>query len=188
MRGSLGKPVSGVEIRLVDDDGNDVTQPDTPGECWVKSRTACLFYWRKFDETKKTFQGAWVRTGDQLQFDEDGYFWFAGRSNDVFKVKGLWVSPIEIEAAITRDQRILEAAVIGIEGDDGLTTVKAFVVLRSGVAGDDALIEDLKARVREEAGGYKVPGEIVFAAELPRTTLQKIDRRALRDQEAAKQS
>ncbi|MCB1478200.1 MAG: benzoate-CoA ligase family protein [Rhodobiaceae bacterium] len=187
-RGSLGKPVSGVEIRLVDDDGNDVTQPDTPGECWVKSRTACLFYWRKFDETKKTFQGAWVRTGDQLQFDEDGYFWFAGRSNDVFKVKGLWVSPIEIEAAITRDQRILEAAVIGIEGDDGLTTVKAFVVLRSGVAGDDALIEDLKARVREEAGGYKVPGEIVFAAELPRTTLQKIDRRALRDQEAAKQS
>ena len=187
-RGSLGKPVCGVEIRLVDDDGRDVTEPDTPGECWVKSRTACFFYWRKFDETKKTFQGPWVRTGDQLQFDKDGYFWFAGRSNDVFKVKGLWVSPIEIEAAITGNERVLEAAAIGIEGSDGLTIVKAFVVLRAGIAGDDTLIDDLKSRVRTEAGGYKVPDEIVFVPELPRTTLQKIDRRALRDQEAAKQS
>jgi len=182
-RGSLGRPVPGVEIRLVDDDGNDVTTPDTPGECWVKSRTACFFYWRKFDETKRTFQGPWVRTGDQLQFDEDGYFWFAGRSNDVFKVKGLWASPIEIEAAITRDERVLEAAAIGVEGEDGLTRVKAFVVLRSGVEPDEALIDDLKNRVRTEAGGYKVPGEIDFVAELPRTTLQKIDRRALRDRE-----
>ena len=165
-----------------------MTEPDTPGECWVKSRTACFFYWRKFDETKKTFQGPWVRTGDQLQFDKDGYFWFAGRSNDVFKVKGLWVSPIEIEAAITGNERVLEAAAIGIEGSDGLTIVKAFVVLRAGIAGDDTLIDDLKSRVRTEAGGYKVPDEIVFVPELPRTTLQKIDRRALRDQEAAKQS
>ena len=187
-RGSLGKPVPGVEIRLVDDDGNDVTTPDTPGECWVRSRTACFFYWRKFDETKNTFQGPWVRTGDQLQFDADGYFWFAGRSNDVFKVKGLWVSPIEIEAAITRDERVLEAAAIGIDGDDGLTKVKAFVVLKAGVTGDDALAADLKERVRGEAGGYKVPETIAFVDELPRTTLQKIDRRALRDREAAAKS
>lgn len=184
-RGSLGRPIPGVEIRLVDDEGADVTTPDTPGECWVKSRTACFFYWRKFDETKRTFQGPWVRTGDQLQFDEDGYFWFAGRSNDVFKVKGLWVSPIEIEAAITRDERVLEAAAIGVEESDGLMAVKAFVVLRSGQAGDAALVEDLKARVRDEAGGYKVPRDIVFVEELPRTTLQKIDRRALRDRESA---
>jgi benzoate-CoA ligase len=183
-RGSLGKPVPGVEIRLVDDDGNTVTTPDTPGECWVKSRTACFFYWRKFDETKRTFQGPWVRTGDQLQFDQDGYFWFAGRTNDVFKVKGLWVSPIEIEAAITRDPRILEAAAIGIEGNDGLTTVKAFVVLKPGQSGNATMIEDLKAQVRKEAGGYKVPSTIVFVDELPRTTLQKIDRRALREREA----
>lgn len=187
-RGSLGRPVPGMEIRLVDDDGNDVTSPDTPGECWVKSRTACFFYWRKFDETKKTFQGPWVRTGDQLQFDADGYFWFAGRSNDVFKVKGLWVSPIEIEAAITRDDRVLEAAVIGVEGDDGLTKVKAFVVLQSQGKADDALIGDLNARVRSEAGGYKVPDQIVFVSELPRTTLQKIDRRALRDRETAQRT
>ncbi|MFN0263701.1 benzoate-CoA ligase family protein [Tepidamorphus sp. 3E244] len=182
-RGSLGKPVSGIEIRLVDEDGNDVTSPDTPGECWVKSRTACFYYWRKFDETKKTFQGPWVRTGDQLQFDADGFFWFAGRSNDVFKVKGLWVSPIEIEAAITLDPRVLEAAAIGIEGDDGLTTVKAFVVLRPGTQPDQSLVDALNQRVREEAGGYKVPQEMQFVDELPRTTLQKIDRRALRDRE-----
>jgi benzoate-CoA ligase len=188
-RGSLGKPVPGVEIRLVDDNGKDVTEPDTPGECWVKSRTACFFYWRKFDETKATFQGPWVRTGDQLQFDKDGYFWFAGRSNDVFKVKGLWVSPIEIEAAITEDVRVLEAAAIGIEGEDGLMAVKAFVVLRPGVAGDAALVTELQERVRAKAGGYKVPGEISFVEKLPRTTLQKIDRRALRDEEeAARQS
>jgi len=184
-RGSLGKPVPGVEIRLVDDNGNDVSEPDTPGECWVKSRTACFFYWRKFDETKKTFQGPWVRTGDQLQFDEDGYFWFAGRSNDVFKVKGLWVSPIEIEAAITEDARVLEAAVIGVEGEDGLMTVKAFVVLRATASGDTSLVAELQERVRNKAGGYKVPGEIDFVEELPRTTLQKIDRRALRDKEEA---
>lgn len=183
-RGSLGRPVPGVEIRLVDDDGNTVTTPHTPGECWVKSRTACFFYWRKFDETKRTFQGPWVRTGDQLQFDEDGYFWFAGRTNDVFKIKGLWVSPIEIEAAITRDPRVLEAAAIGIEGRDGLTTVKAFVVLKPGYTESASMIEDLKAEVRKEAGGYKVPGSIAFVDELPRTALQKIDRRTLRDREA----
>lgn len=182
-RGSLGRPIVGVEIRLVDEDGNDVTTPDTPGECLVKSRTACLFYWRKFDETKSTFQGEWVRTGDQLQFDEDGYFWFAGRSNDVFKVKGLWVSPIEVEAAITRDERVLEAAVFAIEGNDGLSKVKAHVVLKGNAEADDAIVGDLKDRVRRECGGYKVPDEIEFVEELPRTPLQKIDRRTLRDQE-----
>ena len=124
-----------------------------------------------------------MRTGDQLQFDADGYFWFSGRSNDVFKVRGLWVSPIEIEAAITLNEQVLEAAVIGIEGDDGLTKVKAFVVLRPGAEGSAALVDQLKERVRSEAGGYKVPEQIVFVDILPRTTLQKIDRRALREAE-----
>lgn len=182
-RGSLGRPVPGVEIRLVDDDGADVTRPDTPGECLVKSRTACLFYWRKFEQTKATFQGEWVRTGDQLMFDADGYFWFAGRSNDVFKVKGLWVSPLEIEAVITRDPRVLEAAVVATEGSDGLSQVSAFVVLRPGVKIDNSLAADLKERVRNEVGGYKVPHRIEVVTELPRTPLQKIDRKALRERE-----
>ncbi|MFC5384770.1 benzoate-CoA ligase family protein [Aquamicrobium segne] len=183
-RGSLGRPLVGVEIRLVDDNGKDITQPDTPGECLVKSRTACLFYWRKFDQTKAIFQGEWVHTGDQLQFDSDGYFWFAGRSNDVFKVKGMWVSPIEIEAAITSDHRVQEAAAICVEDGEGFSRVKAFVVLRKDVGGDEKLVAELKARVRADAGGYKVPDTIEFVAELPRTPLQKIDRKTLREMEA----
>jgi benzoate-CoA ligase len=184
-RGSLGRPIVGVEIRLVDDIGNTISTPDTSGECLVKSRTACLFYWRKFDETKATFQGEWVRTGDHLRFDKDGYFWFAGRSNDVFKVKGLWVSPIEVEAAITRDERVLEAAVFAIDGSDGLCKVKAHVVLRAQASGNAAMTHELKDRVRRECGGYKVPDDIVFVAALPRTPLQKIDRRTLRELEMA---
>ncbi len=180
-RGSLGRPIYGVEIRLVDPDGNDVTQPNTPGECWVSSKTACFFYWRKFDQTKDTFEGRWVRTGDQLQFDDDGYFWFVGRANDVFKVSGLWVSPIEVEAAITQHPDVLEAAVVGFENAEGLTKPKAFVVLMAGKDASDALVSELKEAVRKDAGGYKVPEEIAFVAELPRTTLQKIDRRALRE-------
>lgn len=180
-RGSLGRPVPGVEIRLVDDKGEIIENPNTPGECLVKSRTACLFYWRKLDQTKATFQGEWVRTGDQLIFDSDGFFWFAGRTNDIFKVKGLWVSPLEIEAVITRDHRVLEAAAAGVDGPDGLTQVSAFVVLRPGAKPDSTLAADLKERVRNELGGYKTPRHIEFVEELPRTPLQKIDRQSLRN-------
>lgn len=183
-RGSLGKPVFGVGIKLMDDDGAEITEPNISGECWVQSPTACFFYWRKYDKSRDTFIGSWTRTGDTLLFDEDGFFWFAGRSDDIFKVKGLWVSPIEVEAAITEHPGILEAAVIPAEDNDGMTVPKAFVVLRQGQTPGDALSDDLKARVRE-AGGYKVPDQIVFVDDLPRTTLMKIDRRTLREMEKA---
>ena len=181
-RGSLGKPVFGYEVRLVDADGNQVIEPNVDGEAWIKSTTACFYYWRKFDKTKETFIGAWTRTGDTLRFDADGFFWFSGRADDVFKVKGLWVSPIEVEAAITDHPSVLEAAVIGVADRDGLTKPKAFVVLRPGHAASDALTDALRASVRT-IGGYKVPEQIVFVASLPRTTLMKIDRRALREAE-----
>ncbi len=184
-RGSLGKPVFGYEVRLVDDDGNDVTEPNTDGEAWIKSVTGCFFYWRKFDKSRETFVGPWVRTGDTLCFDEDGFFWFSGRSDDVFKVKGLWVSPIEVEAAITEHDGVAEAAVISYEDEAGLTQPKAFVVLKPGVEASDDLTEALKANVRK-IGGYKIPQEIDFVDALPRTTLMKIDRRMLREQEAAR--
>ncbi|MYZ47124.1 benzoate-CoA ligase family protein [Propylenella binzhouense] len=183
-RGSLGKPVFGYEIRLVGPDGEDVTEPNVPGEAWVKSRTSCFFYWRKFDKSRETFVGPWTRTGDNLTFDEDGFFWFSGRDNDVFKVSGLWVSPIEIEAAITEHPAILEAAVVAFEDGDGLTKPRAFAVLRQGAEASDALIDELKANVRR-LGGYKVPAEFRFVDQLPRTTLMKIDRRALRALQAA---
>lgn len=179
-RGSLGKPVFGYEIRLVDADGEDVTQPDVPGEAWVKSRTSCMFYWRKFDKSRETFIGPWTRTGDNLSFDEDGFFWFSGRDNDVFKVKGLWVSPIEIEAAIASHDAVYEAAVVAVEGADGLTESRAYAVLNAEPEDRAALVEELKALVKP-LGGYKVPAEIRFVESLPRTTLMKINRRALRE-------
>lgn len=179
-RGSLGKPVFGYEIRLVSAEGEDVTEPNVEGEAWVKSRTACFYYWRKYDKSRETFFGDWTRTGDMLTFDEDGFFWFAGRNNDLFKVKGLWVSPIEIEAALTRHPAVREAAVVSFDDADGLTKPRAFLVLRESFSQTPELIEELKQSVAP-LGSYKVPASFRFIAQLPRTTLLKIDRKSLRE-------
>jgi benzoate-CoA ligase len=179
-RGSLGRPVFGYEIRLVSADGQDITEPHVPGEAWVKSRTACFYYWRKYDKSRETFVGEWARTGDNLAFDDDGFFWFSGRSNDLFKVKGLWVSPIEIEAALTGHPAVREAAVVSFADQDGLTKPRAFLVLRDGFSQSPLLIEELKAAVAP-LGSYKIPASFRFMDQLPRTTLLKIDRKALRE-------
>jgi benzoate-CoA ligase len=179
-RGSLGKPVFGCTIRLISADGEDVAEPNVPGEAWVKSPTACFYYWRKYDKSRETFVGEWARTGDNLSFDEDGFFWFSGRNNDLFKVKGLWVSPIDIEAALTRHPAIREAAVVSFEDENGLTKPRAFLVLRDGFTQSPQLIDELKAAVAP-IGSYKIPESFRFIEQLPRTTLLKIDRKALRD-------
>lgn len=181
-RGSLGKPIFGYEIRLVDDDGADVTQPNIPGEAWVRSLTSCFFYWRKLEQTREALVGGWMRTGDYLVFDEDGFFWFHGRSNDLFKTKGLWVSPLEIEAAMAAHPAVREAAVTPAAGPDGLTEVKAWLVLRPGHVLDSKLQAELVAAVRP-LGGYKAPKLWEVMEALPRTTLSKIDRRALRERQ-----
>ena len=180
-RGSLGKPIFGVEIKLTDDQGVEITEPNKVGDVWVSSVTRCLFYWRKLEQTQSTFHGPWTRTGDQLYFDEDGFFWFAGRGDDVFKVKGLWVSPIEVEAVITSHPEVLEAAVIGVEAKDGLIVSRAFVVLRNQAIDQKALAVELGELIRTKVGGYKVPDRVEFLDSLPRTPLMKISRRALRD-------
>jgi benzoate-CoA ligase len=178
-RGSLGKPVFGYEVRLVSADGEDVTEPNIPGEAWIKSKTACFFYWRKYDKSRETFVGDWTRTGDNLMFDENGFFWFSGRNNDLFKVKGLWVSPIDIEAALTSHPAVREAAVVAFEDAAGLTKPRAYLVLREGHAETPALLDELRRAVTP-LGSYKVPESYVVLDQLPRTTLMKIDRRALR--------
>ncbi len=155
-RGSLGKPVFGFEVRLVDDAGRDVTEPDTPGEAWIRSKTACFYYWRKYDKSRETFIGDWTRTGDHLQFDQDGFFWFSGRANDLFKVKGLWVTPIDIEAVLTAHPAIREAAVVPLTDRDGLTKPMAYLVLRDGFAAGEALFAELCEAVRP-LGSYKIP-------------------------------
>jgi benzoate-CoA ligase len=182
-RGSLGKTVFGCEVRLVAPGeggvSSDVTEPNTPGEAWIKSKTACFFYWRKYEKSRETFIGEWTRTGDNLYFDADGFFWFSGRENDMFKVSGLWVTPIEIEAALTNHPAVREAAVVSCADREGFTKPMAYVVLRMGFMPGEALIAELCAAVRP-LGGYKVPERFEFIDELPRTTLLKIDRRALR--------
>ncbi len=178
-RGSLGKPVFGFDVRLVAPDGEDVTQANVPGEAWIKSKTACFYYWRKYDKSRETFIGDWTRTGDNLSFDEDGFFWFAGRNNDLFKVKGLWVSPIDIEAALTGHRAVREAAVVPFNDADGLTKPRAYIVLRDGFKEAPALLDELRAAV-SPLGSYKVPESFIVLDQLPRTTLMKIDRRALR--------
>ena len=160
-------------------DGQDVIEPNVPGEAWIRSRTACFYYWRKYDKSRETFIGEWTRTGDHLQFDEDGFFWFSGRANDLFKVKGLWVSPIEVEAALTGHPSIREAAVVSFEDADGLTKPRAYLVLREGFQQSETLLDELREAVRP-IGSYKIPESFVFIDQLPRTTLLKIDRRALR--------
>jgi benzoate-CoA ligase len=178
-RGTLGRPVFGYEVKLVDADGSEVAEPGGEGEAWVRSRTACLFYWRKYEATRRTFVGEWTRTGDVLTLTDDGYFQFVGRRDDLFKVSGMWVSPLEVEGAIAGHPAVHEVAVVGATDENGLTRPKAFVVLRSGREPSDALTAELKARVRV-VGGYKVPGEVAYLDALPRTPLMKIDRRALR--------
>ena len=178
-RGSLGRPVFGCEVKLLDDRGQEIRTPNVAGECCIKSRTSCFFYWRKYDKSRETFVGDWARTGDNLYFDEDGYFWFSSRNNDVFKVSGLWVSPTDIESALNDHAAVLESAVVGVTDRDGLTKPKAFIVLRAGHLGNAGLVEALEAQVRP-LGGYKVPAEFEFLPELPRTTLMKIDRKVLR--------
>lgn len=180
-RGSLGKPVFGVQIKLTDEQGREIQEPNKVGDVWVNSVTRCLFYWRKLEQTQNTFLGPWTRTGDQLYFDESGFFWFAGRGDDVFKVKGLWVSPIEVEAVITSHDAVLEAAVIGVEASDGLMVPRAYVVLKDKVSDRQAVATELARLIRAKIGGYKVPDRIEFVESLPRTPLMKIDRRALRD-------
>jgi benzoate-CoA ligase len=181
-RGSLGKPVYGCEVRLIAPDGSDVTKPNVPGECWIKSKTACFYYWRKYEKSRETFIGDWTRTGDNLTFDEDGFFWFSGRNNDLFKVKGLWVSPIEIEAALTAHAAVREAAVVAFDDADGLTKPRAFIALRDGFGQSPALLDELRKAVAP-LGSYKIPEDFVVIDALPRTTLQKIDRRALRERQ-----
>lgn len=180
-RGSLGKPTFGVTIKLLDRDGQIITTPNTAGEAYVHSVTAAPFYWRKQEQSLATFSGGWARTGDELWFDEDGFYWFSGRANDLFKVKGLWVSPIEVEAEITAHPAVYEAAVIPHQNTDGLTEPQAFVVVRPGHEASDILAAELQTRVKTNIGGYKAPQSIIFVTSLPRTTLMKIDRRALRD-------
>ena len=177
--GSTGWPVPGYEIELRADDGRRLGDGET-GELYVRGPSAALMYWGSRDKSRETFQGVWTKTGDKYMRNADGSFTYAGRSDDMLKVSGMYVSPFEIEATLVQHPAVLESAVIGVADADGLTRTKAFVVLKPGTAATEA---ELKAFVKDRLAPQKYPRAIEFLAELPKTATGKIQRFRLRERE-----
>jgi benzoate-CoA ligase family protein len=177
--GSSGLPVPGYEAIIVDDDGRPVPKGEI-GNLRVKGDSTMAYYWNKHERTKDTLLGHWMQTGDKYYQDEDGYYWYAGRADDMLKVGGIWVSPVEVEGTLIKHPAVLEAAVVGHEDTDRLVKPRAFVVLKDAAAGAPALAEELKAFVKDKIALYKYPRWIEFVSELPKTATGKIQRFKLR--------
>ncbi len=177
--GSTGTVVPGYDARLVDENGADVSEGEV-GALLVKGDSAAPFYWNKHEKTKTTMLGEWVVTGDQFHRDSDGYYWYQGRNDDMMKVSGSWVSPIEIENALLTHQAVAECAVVGKVDDAGLTRPRAFVVLKDGRDPSDELAEKMRAHVNGAIAGFKTPKWVEFVNDLPKTATGKIRRFELR--------
>jgi 4-hydroxybenzoate-CoA ligase len=181
--GSTGKPVPGYDLRIVDDNGRDLGDGEI-GELIVRGPSAGEGYWHQREKTRRTFAGEWTHTGDKYRRDAEGYFYYCGRTDDMFKVSGMWVSPFDVEAALASHEAVLEAAVIGKEDADGLIKPKAFIVLRNGYRIDEALLETLKHHVKDIAGPWKFPRWVEQRDVLPRTATGKLQRFKLREEDA----
>jgi 4-hydroxybenzoate-CoA ligase len=178
--GSTGKPVPGYDVKIVDESGRELPHGEI-GELVVRGPSAGEGYWNQRAKSRRTFCGEWTYTGDKYVRDAEGYYYCCGRTDDMFKVNGMWVSPFEVETALGSHEAVLEAAVIGKEDGDGLVKPKAFIVLKDGYAADEALLEALRVHVKERAGPWKYPRWIDFRPDLPRTATGKIQRFKLRD-------
>ncbi len=181
--GSTGKPVPGYEARIVDEHGRELGDGEI-GELIVRGPSAGEGYWNQREKSRRTFAGEWTHTGDKYRRDAEGYYYYCGRTDDMFKVSGMWVSPFDVEAALVSHEAVLEAAVIGKEDADGLIKPKAFIVLRNGYEADDGLLETLKHHVKDRAGPWKFPRWIEARDQLPRTATGKIQRFKLREEDA----
>jgi benzoate-CoA ligase len=178
--GTTGSAVPGYELRLVDDDGRPAP-PGQIGELQIAGPTCALGYWNNREKTRQTFQGPWARSGDKYYVDENGHYVYAGRSDDMLKVSGMYVSPVEVESALITHPAVLEAAVIGEQDGDGLTKPLACVVLQQTAAPDPALAEELKRHVKSLLAPHKYPRWIEFLPDLPKTATGKIQRFKLRE-------
>jgi benzoate-CoA ligase len=185
--GSSGRLVPGYEALLADESGHAVPQGEI-GNLLIKGDSTCAYYWNKHETTKDTIQGHWIRTGDKYWQDADGYYWYAGRADDMLKVGGIWVSPVEVENTLVEHAAVLEAAVVAKTDNDGLVKPLAYVVLQSGHAPSESLAEELKTFVRGKIAEYKRPRWIEFVESLPKTATGKTQRFKLRQLEAEKYS
>jgi benzoate-CoA ligase family protein len=181
--GSSGKIIPGYEARLVDDAGKDVAQGEI-GNLLIKGDSTCSGYWNRHEKTKETFQGHWFRTGDKYYQDEDGYFWYAGRADDLFKVNGRWLSPAEVESALVAHPAVQEAAVIAREDQNKLTKPAAYVVIKPDRLPNEELARELQDWVTERLGANKRPRWMRFMPELPKTSTGKLQRFKLREMQS----
>jgi 4-hydroxybenzoate-CoA ligase len=180
--GTAGVPVKDYDLRLIDDSGQDVGD-DEIGELLVRGCSAAAGYWNQRDKSRRTFVGEWTRTGDKYVRRRDGVYIYCGRTDDMFKVSAIWVSPFEVEAALVAHPSVLEAAVVPAEDRNGLIKPKAFVVLkdrRINGTPNRALYEELKVHVKRTVGPWKYPRWIEFVDTLPKTATGKIQRYLLR--------
>jgi benzoate-CoA ligase len=183
--GTTGKVVDGYRVELRDDQGQVISGPNEIGDLFVDGPSAALMYWADRSRSREAFMGAWTRTGDKYRRDEAGYYVYAGRSDDMLKVSGQYVSPFEVEEVLMQHPAVLEAAVIGVLDADGLTRPKACVVLRDGQEAADRLANSLKQFVKERLAPHKYPRIVEFLPELPKTATGKIQRVRLREREAS---
>jgi benzoate-CoA ligase len=179
--GTTGWPVPGYEVDLRGEDGKPVPDGE-PGDLYIRGPSAAMMYWGNRAKTRETFQGAWTKSGDKYVRNADGTYTYSGRSDDMLKVSGIYVSPFEVEATLVQHPAVLEAAVIGKVDAEGLTKTKAFVVLKPGSSATD---DELKAFVKDRLAPYKYPRFIEFVGELPKTATGKIQRFKLRERENA---
>jgi benzoate-CoA ligase family protein len=178
--GSSGLIVPGYEAAILDEKKQPVP-PGEMGDLWIRGDSICAGYWNQHEQTKATIHGDWIRTGDRYRRDEAGFYWHGGRSDDMLKVGGQWVSPIEVETALLGHAAVHECAVIGREDGDALVKPAAYVVVREGVDATPQLAAELQQFVRAVLADYKRPRWVEFVTELPRTPTGKLQRFRLRE-------
>jgi len=178
--GSSGKIIPGCEAKILDEKGSEAG-PGEIGDLLFKGDATCAGYWNQHDKTKETFEGQWYRTGDKYSRDKDGYYWYAGRADDLFKVNGRWLSPAEVESALIAHPAVREAAVVACDDENGLTKPAAFVVVNAEFTPGGKLVRELQDWVARQLSGYKSPRRIEFLTELPKTATGKLQRFKLRE-------
>jgi len=178
--GSSGQPVAGYEEKIMDDEGLNELPVGEVGNLWIRGRSSLRYYWRKRDKTASTVIGEWINSGDKYYKDADGFFFPSGRADDMLKVGGIWVSPLEVENCLREHASVMECAVVGAMDDENLVKPKAFVVLNQGFAPSPELEKELKTWVLDRLAKFKYPRWVVFIDSLPKTATGKIQRFKLR--------
>jgi acyl-coenzyme A synthetase/AMP-(fatty) acid ligase len=177
--GSSGQLLDGFEGKLLDTDGQEV-RPNEVGTLWLRNDGIASGYWNKHQRNKEVFKGDWFNTGDQFSRDTNGYFWYQGREDDMLKVSGQWVSPLEIESTLQQHPAVRECGVVGAPDEAGLVKVKAFVVLKDGYSTSPELEKELAAFVHDRIAHFKTPRWVRCIPEMPRTVTGKLRRHELR--------